>query len=59
MTGKLAGILGTLLLVLYVGYLTYRAGSLALAIIVGTILFMAVLDLYQTEFQRRENSRRS
>ncbi len=57
--GRVAGVLATLVMVAYVGFLTFKVWELPLAIIVGATIVMAVIDLWQTEFERREESRRS
>ncbi len=57
--GRIAGVLATLIMVIYVGFLTYKVSELPLAIIVAGTVFLALLDLWQTEFERREESRRS
>ena len=58
MTGPIAGLIATFTMLAYTGYLTWRAGSLALGLITGLVAVLALVDLWQTEFQRRENSRR-
>ncbi len=57
--GRIAGIIATLIMVGYVGFLSFKVWELPLAIIVGATVLMAIVDLWQTEFARREESRRS
>ncbi len=57
--GRIAGVLATLIMVIYVGFLTFKVWELPLAIIIGAAVLMALVDLWQTEFERREESRRS
>ncbi len=57
--GRIAGIVATLIMVAYVGFLSFKVWELPLAIIVGATVLMAIVDLWQTEFERREESRRS
>lgn len=59
MMGRIAGVFATLIMVLYVGFLTYKVWELPLAIIAVATIVMALVDLWQTEFERREESRRS
>lgn len=56
MDGRIAGTLATLVLVAYVGFLAWSTGSIALGIIVACTVALAVTDLVQTEYQRREDS---
>jgi ABC-type transport system involved in cytochrome bd biosynthesis fused ATPase/permease subunit len=54
--GRIAGTLATLIMVVYVGFLAWSTGSLALGIIVLVTVALALIDLFQTEYQRREDS---
>lgn len=56
MVGAIAGTLATAIMVAYVGFLAWSTGSLAFAIIVAATVALALIDLFQTEFQRREDS---
>ncbi len=56
--GRVAGVFATVIMVLYVGFLTYKVWELPLFLISGVTILLAVIDLWQTEFQRREESRR-
>ncbi len=56
MDGRIAGTLATLIMVVYVGFLAWSTGSLALGIIVLVTVALALIDLVQTEYQRREDS---
>lgn len=56
MGGRIAGILATLVFAAYTGFLAWRTGSPALMVIVAITLLLAVVNLWQTEFLRRENS---
>ncbi len=56
MAGKLAGILATAGWLLYVGFLAFSVFASPLLVIVGGTAALALIDLWQTEFQRRESS---
>ncbi len=58
-SGQVAGVFATLIMVVYVGFLSFKVWELPLAIIVIATIVMAAIDLWQTEFERREESRRS
>lgn len=56
MNGRIAGTLATLIMAAYIGFLAWSTSSLALGVIVAVTILLAVIDLWQTEFLRRENS---
>lgn len=56
MDGRIAGTFATLIMLVYVGFLAWSTGSLALGIIVLVTVALALIDLVQTEYQRREDS---
>lgn len=56
MDGRIAGTIATLIMAVYVGFLAWSADSPALVVIVVVTVAMALIDLWQTEFQRRESS---
>ena len=58
MHGRFAGTVATLIMIAYVGFLAWSTGSLALGLIVLVTSVLALIDLWQTEFQRREASLR-
>jgi cobalamin biosynthesis protein CobD/CbiB len=53
---RIAGTFATLIMVVYVGFLAWSTGSPALGIIVLVTVALALIDLVQTEYQRREES---
>ncbi len=58
-SGQIAGVFAIFIMVAYVGFLTYKVWELPLAIIAVATIVMAAIDLWQTEFERRQGSRRS
>ena len=58
MAGKIAGVFAFLIWLAYVGFLSAKVGEIPLLLIVAATVIMAAVDLVQTEFQRREASRR-
>ena len=58
MAGKMAGVVAFLIWLAYVGFLSIKVGEIPLLLIVAATVVMAAVDLFQTEFQRREASRR-
>ncbi len=57
-SGQVAGVFATLIMIVYVGFLSFKVWELPLAIIVIATIVMAVIDLWQTEFERRAENRR-
>ncbi len=56
MIGRIAGVLAFLIWFSYVGFLAWKVFELPLLIIVGGAALLALVDLIQTEFLRREAS---
>ncbi len=56
MTGKIGGILAFAIWFAYVGFLAWKVFEIPLLIITGGAVVLALVDLVQTEFQKREAS---
>ena len=56
MSGRIAGVVAFLIWFSYVGFLAWKVFELPLLLITGGAVLLALVDLIQTEFLRREAS---